>query len=823
MREARLAASLQHPNICSIYDIEEGEQEQLFIAMEYVEGQNLEELLREEGRLSVSRALDLGIQIADGLTEAHEKNIIHRDIKPSNLILDDKGQLKILDFGLAEIYTTRRSTNDSVAGTTAYLSPEQARGEALDQRTDIWAVGVVLYELLAGHQPFQGEYNYAIIQQILQSEPAPLPVLRPDTPQVLWLLIRECLEKDRGYRLQTSVDLLSALRRIKRDWETGTLTTERRAKSWLEGAAAGRRQWLRYAGVGMAALLSGWLMAGLLKGSGSTPAGAVRQLSAFTALGGLAGGPTWSPDGEYIAYASNLSGSMDIWKKPVSGGREERLTSLSGHEDQPAWAPDGDKIAFAGHGDETGIFIIPADGGAPTPISPFGEHPAWAPDSERLLFDWNGDIFLISDLGQAPDTLVRGASATTHATWTPDGNGILYWNRTLGDLYHYELATETSTPLQLIPAGEEVAGITIDWPRRRLIFSKGPFGGNKDLWTVQLDGAFLPKSAAMPLNLTTTDDIDCVLSPNGRRLAFTARNVERHLYRYRLDPGSGFPQLDRQPEALTTRGNLNYYPALSADGSKLAWTSHRHGKGALYFRPLNGAEEQKVTSEWSHDTREIIPSLGAGGEPIIYASTLGGRYQLWRAARVGGVGLPLTETDHPTIRDVAPMLSPDGRSVLFYSNRAGTWDIWRMDLGDGAPGSPTPLTDWPGNELYPMWSPDNINVAFIANQGGNADIWIMAADGSRPQVMIEHPARESWASWSADGRWFFFVSDRSGQFNLWAKPTSGGAEQPVTNYQDPAFGMPETAPQTKFALSREALVLPLERRRAEVYLLELDQ
>jgi len=816
LREAQMAAAIQHPNICNIYDIEEAEDGKLFIVMEHLEGKTLDKLIKEKP-LSVEDTLAYGRQIAEGLMAAHERNIIHRDIKPSNIIVDDKGHVKILDFGLAEIATAHRSKEGSILGTAAYMSPEQARGEVLDRRTDIWSVGAVLYELLSGQRAFPGEYEYMIVHAILNDDPKPVAVLAPSAPPALALLLHECLEKERAYRVQTMADLHSSLRRLQRNLEKGlpmTLVTAAPARF------ATRQSWLPYAFGATFLLLAGfaWQLAGSDSSREPMPRAAAR-LSAFTANGGLALSPDWSPDGQWIIYASDEQGSMDLWKKPLEGGRAVRLTQGAGHESHPDWSPDGRLIAFSSHGEQPGLYIISADGGNPTAIAEFGANPSWAPDSRRLIFDWKGDLFLIPEAGQEPQRIVSGTASSPHAVWTPDGEHLLYWNRTQGDLHRIELASQSIQPMGLIPAGEEVSGLAISRDGRKLVFSKGPFGGNKDLWIINLDpDTYQPKGKAFPLNVTTTDDIDCALSPDGQHIAFTARGLERHLWQYELNK-QGLPT--GNPRQVTFGGQLNYYPVLSADGSTLVWTSHSNGKGVLYHRRLDsGAEINKVTNEWGGEVREIVPAIGSSGTPIYYASTLGGSYQLWRAPDVGSVALRLTSVEQP-IRDVSPSLGPDNRTLAFYSNRSGSWDIWRFTDENGR--KPQQLTNWPGNEMYPSWSPDGQNITFISNKGGQNDIWIMAADGSRPMVLLEDPAQEGWPMWSPNGRWFFFVSDRNDACNLWAKPTSGGEVFPITNFEQLSVGLPESILNTKFAVADDKLILPLEERKGEVYLLEIEE
>jgi serine/threonine protein kinase/tetratricopeptide (TPR) repeat protein len=216
LREAQAAAALNHPNICTIYEIDEVEG-QSFIAMEFVEGQSLKAKI-EAGPLKLDEALNIVMQVAEGLQAAHEKKITHRDIKPANIMLKTKGQAKIMDFGLAKLAGRTIITKEGATlGTTAYMSPEQGRGEEVDQRTDIWALGVVLYEMITGQLPFKGLYEQAVVYSILNENPEPLTSLRTGVPMELERVVNKCLEKQAAHRYQHADDLLADLRRVQKE------------------------------------------------------------------------------------------------------------------------------------------------------------------------------------------------------------------------------------------------------------------------------------------------------------------------------------------------------------------------------------------------------------------------------------------------------------------------------------------------------------------------------------------------------------------------------------------------------------------------------
>ena len=816
LREAQAAAALNHTNICTIYEIDEYE-ERSFISMEYIEGEALKDRIKTKP-LSIKEALDLAVQVAEGLRHAHEKGIVHRDIKSANIMVRDDGEAKIMDFGLAKLADTTVMTKEgTTVGTIAYMSPEQAQGEALDGRTDIWSLGVVIYEAVAGQLPFIGDRDQAVVYAILKKEPQPLTSLRSGVPLELERIINKCLEKDTSYRYQSSSELLADLKRLKRDLERGivpihkgvaTLEARQKYPKWVPWVCAGL--------IPVAVLVAAYFY--LLRPKlSSTPPFSQLSLKPVTGGSGSAFSPSWSPDGSWIVYASDDAGSMDIWKKPAEGGEAIQLTTSPYDESHPAWSPDGRMIAFSSDRGGGGIFLIPSEGGTALPLTQFGARPSWSPDSDTVAFDWCGNIYLVPYTGGEPSLVVSGTSATPHTVWTPDGTKLIYWDRTKRDVHLYSLESGEAEALELVPTGQEISGLTLSQDGRELVLSRGPFGGNKNLWRVK----FNPKagkvdSTPLALAVTTTEDIQCAFSPDGSKLAFTASKLERHLWAYPLDPDTGMIKGDAQ--RITYKSHLNYYPELSRDGKKLVWTSHLTDQGVLCTCDLESRDERKVTREWGQKVREVGGTFSPDGNQMCYSSTPGGSYQLWRLPSLGSVAMQLTRTQSPH-SDALPAWSPSGKALVFYSNRSGNWDIWSVHTGRR--GEPKQLTDWESNENYPSWSSDGKHITFRTDKEGNGDIWIMDADGRNQESFITGPSEEGWSAWSPDGRWFYFVSNRNeGVFNVLRMPAGGGQALQMTTFKGVSSGMPDFVLFTKFAVSSSHLVVPLETRKGNIYILE---
>ena len=821
--EARAASALEHANICNIHSIEETDSGRLFIVMAYYEGETLKKKI-ERGPSPLPEALSIAMQVADGLAVAHEHGIVHRDIKPANVIVTEEEVAKLLDFGVAKLAgQTGITKTGTTLGTVSYMSPEQARGRKIDNRTDIWSLGVIIYELVTGQPPFRGEYPPAIIYSVLHEQHEPITALRSGVPMELERIVGKCLEKDPADRYHTVSDLRTDLRRLKRDLDTGPTATVSLADTRPRLRFRIPKRHVVSALVAAVSLVVGSLatlgLSYLLTNGGEEETAAQPELvfTQITGGGGLAAFPGWSPDGRWIVYASDEAGNMDIWKKPSEGGQAVQLTSTPDNDIQPAWSPDGRSIAFASDRDGGGIYLIPADGGNPFPVTDFGANPTWSPDSRTIAFDWLGDIYLVPPGGGEPRLLVAGTSAAPFPVWSPDGERLIYWHRTRGDIHVASVADGSSAPLGLIPSGEEVSGLAWSADGTRLYYSRGPFGGNKSLWSVEIDPAgCMPVGDPVALTYSLTDDVQCALSPDGSKLAFSVRQVERHLWACPLDSAAG--TITDEREQLTFTGQRNYYPAVSADGRALAWTSHHTASGTLYSMLLEERRERKVTNEWARTTREIGASFAPDGEQICFGSTSAGSYEVWRVPSLGSVALQVTDTEHP-VRDSLTAWSPRGDEIAFYSNRSGNWDIWSAAAAGN--GQPRRLTPWDSNEMYPCWSPDGRLLAFRTDQEGNADIWVVDAAGENPRPLVVGPAEEGWSSWSPDGRWFYFTSNRTGSFNVWAIPAGGGEAHRVTPFGGLSSGMPESALFTKFAVTPTHLIVPLESRRGDIYILEI--
>ena len=370
LREAQAAAALQHPNIATVFELDEDHG---FLAMELVEGPSLRDKIRERP-LKLNEALHIVSQVSEGLRAAHERGIVHRDIKSGNILLTPEGQAKITDFGLAALADrTRVTKTGAVLGTPGYMAPEQARGEKVDRRADIWALGVVLYEMLAGRLPFRGDSEAAVVHSILNDEPEPLTASRAGLPLEVDRVVGKCLSKDAADRYQHAEDVLVDLQFL--------------GKLPPRASAPGRRSRLRrriaVAGALFFAGIIAGLCLGLLVGPTPVPNGYGAEVRPFAAESAAETQPAWSPDGESLAYLMEIDGINQVFARSLDSPGATQITKSTASCHPPAWSGDGTRVYYAVAGD---LWSSGVTGGEPRLELKEVAYPALSPDGKTLAF-----------------------------------------------------------------------------------------------------------------------------------------------------------------------------------------------------------------------------------------------------------------------------------------------------------------------------------------------------------------------------------------------------------------------------------------------------
>jgi Tol biopolymer transport system component len=767
-REAQVLASLNHPNVAAIYGLDEADGT-LFLVLELVEGEDLSERLKR-GAIPLDDAQEIAKQIAAGLEEAHEKGIVHRDLKPANVKLTADGKVKVLDFGLAKAYASDASGSFSIdsgnsptmthaatmagmiLGTAAYMSPEQARAKGVDKRADIWAFGVVLYEMLTGTQLFHGETVSDTLAAVLTRE-FDVKTLPAATPAAIRQLLRRCLERNPKNRLHDIADARIALDEISRgeaDEPSAAAPARARARpAWLWPVVA-------------VALLAVGVVAGRLAGPPSvddgTPALSQFEIGAPEGAGFLRG-IAFSPDGRKIAFvARGADGRVALWVRSLDSVDARQLSETTGAR-FPFWARDSRRIGFFS---PEGLKRTDITGGSPVVVVSTStvenvRGATWGADDVIVYApNFTGPLLQVSGTGGAAAPATRIPDSGEFGTnrfpsFLPDGlrfifyasagtgtePGTLFLGR-VGSLDAKRLGTAHSTAVYAPPG-------YLVYARSGSIVAHR-FDDERDA----LVGEAVPIVTATGSSLSVSGLRSVGASSNG---TLVYRNDKRGENQVVWADRAG-----RELGALPDQGSTwHYAPRLSPDGRFLA-VSHletRNGRGEI----------------WIHDLKRNMASrlsLGAGDDYLATWVRRGSKEIVYNSARAKSPGdLYRIALDRPGEERLwlsgetsqAPSAStPDGRRIVFDRTDAkGTVSIWIRDL-DGN-GEATRVSSASASESTADVSPDGRWIAFVSDVTRNSEVYIRRLDGSGGAIRISNDGGTQ-PLWRRDGRELFYVDSR---------------------------------------------------------------
>jgi eukaryotic-like serine/threonine-protein kinase len=753
LREARAASALNHPNICTIYEVGEVDG-QPYIAMEYVPGETLSKRIPAEG-LTTESVLDFGAQIADALDHAHTHGILHRDLKSPNIRVTAAGQLKVLDFGLAmsikdsTFEGVTRTTNldtGQIAGTLAYMAPELLMGKTSDVRTDIWSLGVVLYELAAGTLPFHGGTSFELSTAIMREPPAALPT--HVTPGLRAVIMR-CLAKEPEKRYQRASEVSAAMEALQSD--TGVTQRvdlppmRKPVTSYLLAAVSV---------LAVAAVVL--LIYGRVNKPASGPM-AGGKLRLFISSEGNLSGPALSLDGKMVAYIQDSGGRNDLFVSRVAGGEHLRLTNDNSQKEDPQFSPDGEKIVFvrrAASAPQAELCLVPALGGDVVPLVSGATRPAWSPDGSRLAF-------ILQKQGEAEAVATSAADGSDlrvilksddvfpffgSLSWSPDG-GLLAVSRSRGGM-NREIWTVPSQGGSSTRLTKDQQGTVSDMPAftpdGRGVVHRSNRGGASNLW-------WQPLEDKPPVQLTTGPgpDTSPSVAHNGT-IAFLNSRSRNTLFVYSLTDGVS--------TTLLTDSSRLWAPAFSPDGKEIAYSRDQpDGSWHIWMVSSGGGAARQVTSG---KAPEIYPRFSPDGAAI-YFNTWGAEpLSIWSVPSKGGPSKPATTPSAGS--DAYGDVSPDGRSVVFTRTENKVSHIY-IASRDGS-GRPRSVADTPGT--VPRWSPDGKWISFSPNRGFSSGVSIVHPDGTGLRRLTENGG---WAVWWPDGEQVGFQvvgSDGNQQFRV---------------------------------------------------------
>jgi Tol biopolymer transport system component len=722
-REARTASALNHPNICTIYDIDEADG-QPFIVMELLEGQSLTRCI--SGRpLDLDQLLDLAIQIVTALAAAHAKGIVHRDIKPTNLFVTHPGgQAKVLDFGLAKLVKPSQPhgsllpTQDLVTspgttvGTVAYMSPEQARGQELDARSDLFSFCVVLYEMATGALPFKGETSAVIFEAILNKAPTPPTRTNPELPPDLERIILKALEKDRDVRYQTAGDLLADLKRLRRETESG--------RTWSGAVVApSRRKWPLYAGAAVAfALLLGAAALFFLRKPAAPVRSAWQQLTNFT---DSATQPALSPDGRMLTFIRGPGTFItpgEIYIKLLPDGEPMQLTHNGQQKMSPQFSPDSSRIAYTVPWD---TWTVPVLGSEPRRMLPNASGLIWIEPQKLLFSEIKSGLHMAvvsasENRTEAHDVYVpphdRGMAHRSYLS--PDRKWVLLAEMDNGGWLPCRVVPfDGSSPGRVVgpPAGACKDG---GWsPDGKWIYVSSNAGGTFHIWRQ-------PVAGGEPEQITSgaTEEEGVAITPDGRSVISSVGLEERELW-----------LRDAKGERRISSQGFAHQPRFSSDGKKLFYLSDPMARQGF---PMGELWEADLTTGQSDP---LLPGflitrfdISADGRQIVFASTHESRGpRIWLA--------PMDRRSAPrrisSAEEDQPMFMPAG-DIIFRASEGHTNFLYRMK-SDGTGRErllPDPITETEGI------SPDGAFVlAGVAVTGKDVPMEIMAFPlrGGKPQ------------------------------------------------------------------------------------------
>ncbi len=763
IQEAKAASQLNHPNVCTIHDIQEYEN-QLFIVMEYIEG----ETLRAKNKsLSVKQIIDIGAQTADGLAAAHEKGIVHRDIKPENIMVRKDGIVQIMDFGLAKLRETSEVSRLTKAGTTmgtmGYMSPEQVQGQDVDYRTDIFSLGVVLYELLSGEPTFKGVHETAVMYEIVNVDPPPLTSLKPEIDPELDNIILECLQKDRDDRIQSAKELARNLRKVRKG-STGRRTSRTYdVNSGITNVRTTESQAVRQSGVYPQeeirqedSLIKGifgkrapltlvvLLLVGLvvlsalyfLKSSGITMPelqSSILPPPGLTFNNQRGSNLAISPNGKYIAFiGSDSSGTTKLWLRPTNSMNGKILTDAQSNA-YPFWSPDSKSIGYFLSGK---LMKVAIDGGPPLAVcdAQSGRGGTWNKEGTIVFAPFAaGGLYEVSSGGGKPELIVKSDSSKK---WLSPR-----WPFFLPDGKHFLFSIQSSTSGSGPNDGIYVA--SLDDPKPHLVLRASSNTEYSDGYiffvrqSILLAQPFDPGSLKLSGQITPLTD-----------------NVQ--YYDVRI---SG-------TYSVSQNGLLIYEKQVVEDKTVELMNSEGKVLNTLFRKPVWQracfSPDDKVIAFDSYDANER-------------------NFDIWTHDIASGVTTRLT-FNHAA--DAYPVWSPDGKQIAFTSSRTGNNLNVYVKNSDGSDRA-QPLFLFDNTAIPTDWSRDGKYILITAfnyvSKKSGGDLLILPTFGDRkPEVFLGTDFNEVFGKFSPDGKWISYISDESGRSQVYVSPVSGGSKWQVS-------------------------------------------
>jgi eukaryotic-like serine/threonine-protein kinase len=842
LQEARSASALNHPNICTIYNVEQHDDEWM-IVMELLQGQTLDSIIQDRP-LKTGELLDISIQIAEALDAAHQHGIIHRDIKPSNIFVTSRGVAKVLDFGLAKLVPQRRSVAETVGamtgaeatlpgyltspgaavGTVAYMSPEQARGDELDSRTDLFSFGSVMYQMATGQLPFQGSTSAVIFAKILEHEPPPLLEVNPTLPPKLAQTIEKALEKDRDLRCQTAAELKADLKRLRRDHSSGkggtsTLSGQHTAAaapsdvspaqassppssgSVLLGEAKRHKT-----GVVIAAVIAvivvavlGWLLYSRSQPRPSRTLAQQMSVERLTHDGQTNGSTSISPDGKYVVYEVSRDGKLSLWLRQIATSSAVKLVpdSDDGYGGT-TFSHDGNFVYYQQASKEEpngALYKVPTLGGSPQKIlSPISSPITFSPDGKQFAYvRENSAQGLTSQLtvanadGSDPRPIATGKIGVdwfdNHGpSWSPDGKFIAVGKQRLNASgYSHGISVVDLSGKETVLVEKfhgEVARLI--WLKNGdgLVFSGTPRIGASasQLWFVSYPAGEVSR---ITNDLNSYGRYSLGVTADGSALVTV--QVVPHANLWVATGNFKDAKQITQAEGDGTDG-------VDAAAGKVAYTSIATGVASIFTANLDGSSAAQISPP---DEFCGSPAISHDGKYVGFTCFKDGKPNIW-IANVDGANLrQLTFSN----ADIDPAFSPDGAWVYFEHWAAGKVQLLKVPF---AGGQPAPVSDLQIQSHSFSHHGDRIVVKYFDDKATQWKVGILsAADGKFLRPVDVTLTTQGFPMFTPDDKGLVYGETHSSVTNLWKLSLDSGARTPLTSFtSDEIFNSVITADGT---------------------------
>jgi eukaryotic-like serine/threonine-protein kinase len=784
-REARAASALNHPNIITIYEIGHVDDRH-FISTEFIDGDTLRPRIKSpqtQADSAASRALvtnlqlreilNIATQTAEALAAAHEAGIVHRDIKPENVMVRRRdGYVKVLDFGLAKLTESPAVTSDPeapteaqtragvVLGTMNYISPEQARGEKVDARTDIWSLGVVLYEMITGRLPFEGRTPADVIASILTTEPSAVAQFAPDSPPELERIVGKALKKDREHRYQTSEELLADLRAAEQVLKLQIESSQATAKlSSPLSVARVRIVWPRLTLLVLVATLAtaaGWWFISRSPRSDESHSLSSLRFAELYSWKSERGEATldarFSHDGTQFAFTALNKGWETIWVRPTMNGAEPiPITQDKADNSWPIWSPDDQQIAFVSSREgETGIWSVPVLGGTPKRLQTVNcwRTRYWSKDGRTIYYESGNNLYSL-DVASKTTTQITDLPTLRlpyrHFSISPDEEKIAYVDSKDGQIDIWVTSMRGRDTIRITNDAAEDRYPIWHPDGKRIIYTSNR-GGAYQLCIAYIDGQ-------KPVQVTVggADHVTSDVSNDGTRVLDLASRDDSNVFSVDVDSGK---ELE-----MTSGIGLKLWPSVSPDGKMIAYqATNAIGKlvsSSIMLRSTSDGQQWQVASDgfnvsWSHDARQLAFLRFREGNVNIFS--VGVAREDEKQLTTGGIvssGHSLLPSNRVG-QDVS--WSPDGSKIAYCSLKSGYPNVWTINADGSHETQITANTDANLSLSSPLWSTDGKSIAYVSKLSlprNGREVWnIWLAEQGRSEIILQSDSFARLVGWS---------------------------------------------------------------------------